>query len=181
MGGQRYTYSNITDVPPNLKPITSKSNDDTHVFFGQWDPLSSMHPCMFNIDGISFHSSEQYYQFRKALHCNELDLAAEILMCKHPMQCHRLTKRLKFRHSDNKDSCISWITTGNRAKFEQNEKLRDFLLQTDGKVIGEASIDPFLGIGLPLSDINVCSPENWPGENIFGKVLTDVRDIWRDL
>ena len=68
IAGKRYTYSNFTDIPDNhhnLLPVTTRHSEEIHVFYGQWNSLSSMYPCVFEMDGLIFRSSEHYFQFKK--------------------------------------------------------------------------------------------------------------------
>ena len=176
IAGKRYTYSNFTDIPDNLLPVTTRHSEEIHVFYGQWNPLSSMYPCVFEMDGLIFRSSEHYFQFKKGLACGKNELAAEILSSRHPMQCHRLAKRLNFDCSANKDLIAAWMLEATWAKFTQNPNLCEHLLETGELVIGEASKDTFFGTGLALSEDGTTDSDKWSGDNLSGKILTDVRD-----
>ena len=62
-------------------------------------------------------------------------------------------------------------------KFGQNPHLRSFLLETQGKVIAEASpVDKVWGVGLQESDRSINDPDQWKGENLLGFALMEVRD-----
>ena len=68
------------------------------------------------------------------------------------------------------------VVTGNLAKFSQHQDLRDFLLSTGTRVLVEASPrDGIWGIGLAADDDRASSPENWPGLNLLGFALMEVR------
>ena len=63
-------------------------------------------------------------------------------------------------------------------KFSQNEKLKQFLLNTKDKILAEASPhDKIWGIGMAEDDKEILNPEKWKGENLLGKALMKVRDI----
>ena len=68
------------------------------------------------------------------------------------------------------------VVTGNMAKFGQHRQLRDFLTSTGSRVIVEASPrDRVWGIGLAADDERAQSPERWPGLNLLGFALMEVR------
>ncbi len=74
------------------------------------------------------------------------------------------------------------VVAGNLAKFGQHRQLRDFLAGTGSRVIVEASPrDRVWGIGLAAGDERAESPELWPGLNLLGFALMEVRhqlDTW---
>lgn len=68
------------------------------------------------------------------------------------------------------------VVRGNRAKFEQNPPLREFLLGTGRQVLVEASpVDAIWGIGLAAGDPRAQDPACWMGLNLLGFALMIVR------
>lgn len=68
------------------------------------------------------------------------------------------------------------MVTGNLAKFSQHADLRDFLVRTGSRVLVEASpYDQVWGIGLAADHEHSASPERWPGLNLLGFALMEVR------
>ena len=59
-----------------------------------------------------------------------------------------------------------------QAKVHQ---VKEYLLSTGDKGIGEGSPDPFFGVGLHISDPRVLHTKEWTGSNIMGKALVEVR------
>lgn len=77
---------------------------------------------------------------------------------------------LKIREEKMFESCY--------AKFYQNSSLRKTLIQTENKILVEASLyDKICGIGLDENNPKILEPNNWNGLNLLGKVLMRVRDI----
>ena len=72
------------------------------------------------------------------------------------------------------------MVAGNLAKFEQHDDLRDYLLGTGDRVLGEASpVDRVWGIGLSRDDPAASDPSRWRGHNLLGFALMRVRDMLR--
>ena len=70
---------------------------------------------------------------------------------------------------------IFWITI-----YTQNEKLRNFLISTDDKVLVEASPkDEVWGIGLDEHSPEATCPRKWKDTNLLGFALMEVRDKLR--
>jgi ribA/ribD-fused uncharacterized protein len=64
----------------------------------------------------------------------------------------------------------------NLAKFQQNLTLREFLLDTGDRILVEASpVDKIWGIGLAADHPDALFPEKWPGLNLLGIALMEVR------
>jgi ribA/ribD-fused uncharacterized protein len=69
------------------------------------------------------------------------------------------------------------VMAGNYQKFTQNTALREFLLTTGDRVLVEASpLDKIWGIGLAADHVDAPQPEKWPGLNLLGFALMQVRD-----
>ena len=81
--GKCYTVKNIGDLPPELSGfhVSSKSDENTHAFFGELNPFSNFHPSPFKMDGITYPTSEHYIQSQKAKHYGDKDLELSIISC----------------------------------------------------------------------------------------------------
>ena len=65
------------------------------------------------------------------------------------------------------------------AKFSQNNDLKELLLSSDfeGKSFVEGSpFDAIWGVKMDWRNPDIDNEENWKGENLLGKVLTEIRD-----
>jgi len=76
----------------------------------------------------------------------------------------------------------TWKTTGLvemynsvKAKFVQNDKLKEYLLATGCLSLGEAFTDSFCRIGSTLQNPQSLDAEIWAGNNYLGKILMRVR------
>ena len=68
LDGKHYHRQNVHILPEKLGPaeVTSVSADNSVAFFGELNPFSNFHPCQFSLEGLDFHSTEQYIQMKKA-------------------------------------------------------------------------------------------------------------------
>ena len=122
--------------------------------------LSQWYNCMFEIDGIKYYTAEQYMMSQKALAFNDKETYSKIMEEKEPREYKKLGRQVK-----NFDSTI-WdkkkfeaVIKGNIAKFSQNEKLKEFLLNTQEKILVEASpYDKIWGIGMDENDKEIIRP-----------------------
>lgn len=178
--GRAYTVDMLDSLPTSLTPaeVFTKRSGEYTCFFSKHSPLSNFYGCQFKEDGLVFSSNEQYYQYQKALHCNDITIAQTIMKTDDPAQCKKLGNKVSI--TDQKvweDESLQIMYKGCLAKFLQNNELKEFLLSTDDTIILEANPrDFFWSIGLKLSDPDLCKPESWKGKNFLGKTLRKVRD-----
>jgi len=65
-----------------------------------------------------------------------------------------------------------------KLKFSQNQELKTLLLSTGDALLVEASpFDNIWGIGLNEYDAKRKNMKDWPGENLLGKALMEVRSF----
>jgi ribA/ribD-fused uncharacterized protein len=180
--GRAFTVApmnNLDKLPACLHPRASaeKQNANTVVFFTQGSPFSNFHAAPFMRDRIQFVCNEQYIQAKKAEMFDDDETRSKIMQTSNPYEMKSLGKFVKNfvrqrweQHARQValDACL--------AKFAQNSELLDTLLDTENKVIGEASRDSFWGIGKSLADADVLDNGKWTGDNLLGKVLMTVRD-----
>ena len=92
----------------------------------------------------------------------------------------RLVKGFDSKIWDEKKHDI--VLKGNIAKFTQNDKLKEYILKTQDKIIVEASpYDNIWGIGIREDHKNATKPNLWSGKNLLGFILMEVRDIIQEM
>ena len=68
---------------------------------------------------------------------------------------------------------------GVKAKMEQNDRARNALLATEDDVLGEASRDPIWGTGVAIHHKNATIDNLWPGGNLLGKIMSEIRELYK--
>lgn len=151
------------------KPLPS--GDIGSCCFSQWWPSA------FNVDGIEYPTAEHYMMAEKARLFGDEVTRKEILAVKDPNAARQLGRNVNgFEEDVWIDSRLPIVVRGSYEKFTQNAELRRFLLQTGNKVLVEASpMDRIWGIGLRSNDTRARNPELWPGLNLLGFALMEVR------
>jgi ribA/ribD-fused uncharacterized protein len=147
-------------------------------FFTEANPFSQWYPCAFTVGDNTFNCAEQYMMHGKAVLFGDTASAQKILAAAHPRQHKALGRKVTpFDVAQWNRERIAIVRAGNAAKFTQNRDLLAQLLATAGTELVEASpYDKIWGIGLAATDERAQDPTKWKGQNLLGKILTELRD-----
>lgn len=151
----------------------AKPNTVTKACFSQW------WPSRFSVGKETFETAEHWMMAHKAKLFGATDIAKKILANPDPAAAKRLGRKVKkFDAQKWDDNKFEIVVTGNLHKFRQDEKLKNFLLSTEEKVLVEASpVDTIWGIGLSQDHEDTLSPTKWRGPNLLGFALMTARDL----
>lgn len=140
--------------------------------------FSQFYPCTFEEDGVRYQFAEQYMMAKKAELFGDLATLSLIMESSDPKTIKALGRKVTpFDAGRWAQVSYEVVKHGNYLKFSQNPKLRDILLSTGDTLIVEASsTDKIWGIGLSTTKAKETPEEKWPGKNLLGKALTNVRD-----
>lgn len=129
------------------------------------------------MDGVRYLSAEHYMMAAKARLSGDAEAAGKILAAPHPGAAKALGRQVRgFDEERWAEHRFDAVVAGNMAKFGQHPQLRDFLAGTGSRVLVEASPqDRVWGIGVTADDERAGSPERWPGLNLLGFALMEVR------
>lgn len=155
------------------------------VFF-YTNEFSNFHKCEFTdpTTGIKFSTSEQAFMWFKARFFGDLNIMKKLEeFGMHPRSAKSLG-RLVAGYDDKSWECVrlGYMVYANYLKFSQNEDIGLKLLETDDKILVEASpVDKIWGIGLAEDedDYILQDERNWDGRNLLGKALMEVRTLLR--
>lgn len=128
---------------------------------------------------IRCNCGEQWMMLAKAAIFNDEETFDLILQTESPKEQKELGRRIKNFNSVVWDTHkFDVVEYGNIWKFEQNEHLKEFIMQfPKDTIFAEAAPwDKVWGIGLNPTDPDALDPSKWLGENLLGKVLTNVRN-----
>ena len=179
INGHKYTVDNLRELPVQLLPenVATVTKGNITGFYTVQSPLSNYHPCEYKLNNNNFTTSEQGYYTDKALHFGDKKTADAILVAKTPGKAKYLGKNIKnyVKEEWNKVK-DSYMMANVKAKFQQNENLKAFLLNTGNTILAEASGDKFWATGYRLRDWQLWDQNLWVGKNALGVMLQNVRE-----
>lgn len=155
---------------------------ETMVLFWEKDePFSQWHPSQFVIDGVEYNTAEQFMMASKARFFKDEEALEAIMETDDPYEQKKLGRAVQGFDEDCWNAvAIDFVVEGNKAKFGQNPDLKKALLETDDKILVEASpYDRIWGVGLRESDPRILDRAQWLGTNWLGDALSEVRAALR--
>lgn len=180
LNGQEYDMDSLHLLPKELTPhaVYSPRSETALVFFTKNSPFSNHFPSDFKLDGLSLSCVEQYLAVQRAYLAKDKPLARRAMQQKDPAEHKMVLNKLRNQDRDEwRRLAPDLIRKAIRAKFTQNTLLKDLLLSTHPLQLGEASKDPFWGVGFSLEHPNVLDTDQWiPEGNLLGKTLMSIRE-----
>lgn len=156
-----------------------------YVFFWldneKYGEFSNWYQREFVIDDFRYFCVEQYMMAQKAKLFHDSVRYTAILRANSPKNCKALGKQVTPFDAKVWDAVkYDIVKTGNKAKFEQNPDLMNLLLSTGDRIMAEASPkDKIWGIALDAETAKHINPEAWPGQNLLGKILMELKAEYR--
>ena len=177
---RRYDENSLEELPTPLKPTSLKQVQiDSHTIAYQSElaPFSNFYPAMMRIGKHQFSCLEQAFQFTKAKTLDSPLAATRIFLSRDPVEMKRIGGELGTSEAwEKRKFDIMYICL--KHKFEQNDGLRELLLNSGNCELVEATPGRLWGSGATLSS-NLLRRHEWPGENKQGKILMTIREELR--
>lgn len=150
----------------------SRDGSITKSCFSQWFDSP------FEVEGIIYPTAEHWMMVKKAKLFEDEEIKAKILTAKSPAEAKKLGRKVRnFKPEVWNVNKFEFVVEGNQHKFRQNKEMRDFLLNTNTRILVEASpYDKIWGIGMTQDHKDILRPDCWKGENLLGFALMEVRD-----
>lgn len=154
---------------------------DENVVFFYGGAFSQFYKTVFVVDGVRFSCAEQFMMYNKAVMFDDMHAANEIMKEERPFMMQKWGRTVQNFDQGLWDvHKLAIVTKGNLAKFSQNASLQQKLLSTGENIIAEASpYDKIWGIGMDVQKAKKSPKKEWPGHNLLGKALMDVRSKLR--
>ena len=162
--------------------IAPRENEPSYTFFWKdqerYGEFSNWYKRPFVIDDFQYFCVEQYMMAQKARLFHDAENYTKILRADTPEGCKWLGKQVTPFSSEVWDAAkYDIVKAGNREKYKQNPDLRELLLSTGDSILAEASPkDAVWGIAMDAESAAKTNPSDWPGENLLGKILMELRE-----
>lgn len=175
-------YRRRCDNREDVIGLADTSKKAAYTFFWhdneKYGEFSNWYQRPFVIDDFRYFCVEQYMMAQKAKLFHDAENYTRILRANTPKGCKWLGKQVKPFDGDQWNAVkYDIVKTGNRAKFQQNPDLKELLLSTGNSIMAEASPeDRVWGIEMDAQTAARTDPSQWPGENLLGKILMELRE-----
>lgn len=167
------------------KWVIEQGKSDFLFFWGNDNrkPFSQWQPSAFTTGEYTFPTAEHWMMLQKALLFGDEESAKIIMSDPDPSEAKKQGRLVKGFDPIKWDEVkYDLVVEGNVLKFTQNPDMNKKLLDTEDKVLVEASpYDKIWGIGMASIDVDAKNPAKWRGENLLGYALMEVRDIMKIL
>ena len=153
---------------------TNKYNEEVGKFcFSQW------FECPFTVNNLTYKTAEHWMMAQKALLFNNLENFDKIINCNEPGEAKELGRQvLGYDEQTWNEKKFEIVKLGNIHKFNQHPKFAEYLLQTENRILVEASpVDTIWGIGLSQDSSDIENIYAWRGQNLLGFALMATRDF----
>lgn len=145
--------------------------------------LSQWYSSPFSVNEIVYNSAVHWMMARKALLFGDRETYRRIIKADRMDEVRSLSRAIaNFDETKWSEYKYEIVREGNFHKFNQNKKLRAYLLNTGNAVLAEANpLDNVWGIGLSRDAKNITDPYTWEGLNLLGFALMEVREYLRNF
>ena len=177
LDGIYYAHADFSRLPNGLKIASTKTRklEKAVAFCGHLVPLSNMHECKLEIEGIEYTTVEHAYQCAKARFAGDLNQAQKIIDTKDPYTAPKLGKAIHVPEwTPRREEVLKHLM---KDKFTPNRQLQQYLLETGSDA--ECTVDPYWGSGCQIDSKQLVN-RSFPGQNIMGGLLQEVRTDIRD-
>ena len=173
----KYTYKDINSLPHGLTMESVKilQTDDGIAFQSHHAFLSSMYPCEIRDGDVIYKSAEHHYSAELARYHNRNNLVQPILDAHDGYAAKRIVRGIKLAEGWNEEK-IKMMRKIVVRKFDQNDCLRDKLLNTKGNLYEATKADLDFACGFTLSQVKEIKKGNLKGKNMLGVILCEYRD-----
>ncbi|ULT26911.1 NADAR family protein [Sphingobacterium sp. E70] len=141
--------------------------------FSQW------YESAFTVDNITYKTAEHWMMAHKALLFGDKKNFEKIINCHKPGEAKDLGRQV-IGYDDQiwNERKFEIVKLGNIHKFNQHPELAAYMLNTESRILVEASpVDDIWGIGMSQDDSDIENIYCWRGQNLLGFALMEVRDL----
>ena len=169
--GTLYTTQTIQKIPLSLDTIGMKQSDKYLLFKGQYSSLSNLYPCTLELDGVTYNSAEQLYQYKKAIALGKNQVADKIIQSQTPYEAMKEGKTVDAPEEWVVSTGVEIMKDVAAIKYSQNASFRSCLHANKSRCFVEATRSKIWGSGVDLSSPKALHHGEWTGKNLLGNIL----------
>ena len=173
--GQLYGIKDIQKIPTDLTPVGMKEDDSNVLFCGETCPLSNLFECQIVIGNTEYKSSEHFYQSEKCKSLGKADIAQKVMEAKTPREAMLVGKAVRPPPGWVKVTGVDIMKAVIAEKAAQVPLFRQLLIKLQGKTLVESTVNRVWGNGVSLHSKDALNKHTWHGENLLGKVLSEIQ------
>lgn len=146
--------------------------------FSQWYGAYADQGGGFKWGDMKFNCCEQWMMYQKAITFKDHETAEKVMKAKDPREQKALGREVKNFDPAHWDVVkYPIVFYGNIEKFKSNKAEWEFLMSfpINTNFAEAAPWDKIWGIGIGPDHEDALNPDKWQGENLLGKVISDVR------
>ncbi len=182
---KKFSIRNLHQLPAGIDYYQGNhvSTQFSLAYFGILSPFSNFHWAPFEIDGVTYVCSEQYITGCLAKLFDQDDIYIDVMATCDPYLMKKLAWQIKesdrFDQAEWEEKIPQVAYDASSAKFGQNNYFAQCLIDTDNKIIAEATTEKPWGCGLKLDNQDVKDRFKWDCIGIMGETLMKVREELR--
>ena len=177
--GTFYATDELYQLPPSLHAISNSQRETPSQisFFRKYSKLSNHYDSKFVLKDQVYNCNEQYFLSQKCKIHGHFSAARAIMESNDPGKMVQIAKICgKARCEPWNEQQYDIMKDGASAKFHQNRELKEYLISTGMKILVEGSRwDTTWGVGIDFNDPAIDDMAAWKGDNLLGKVLSEIR------
>ena len=162
---------------PVPEKYVHKEDKKNFLYDGKLSPFSDFYPAPFTVDGHTYRCTLQYAPHQKALLFGDQNTADKILKGTKFHMVRLKDKNFKIKKSKHCEEIIMICAAIH--KFNQNDQLKELLLNTNDLYFRCMSQSLTYGTGRLINSDKALDMGMWVGENRSGKALVATRDLLR--
>ena len=163
----------IANLPIDAHNACTKTENGVTLFSGKYSRLSNLNQCKLLIEGKTWTSVEQYFQFQKATVLGYHDVAASIRATDDSMEAMYLGKNITTEDTIWPEREEQTMRTALEIKFAMPRY--QLALQKTDTIVGEGTFHKVWGIGCSMGHRDAYNPRTWKGKNIMGMLLANIK------
>ena len=175
--GEGYTCDDFDRLPDDIdvQSLYTQTEGGVTYFFRKRSPLSNHHPAPFDIGGVVYSCSEQYYYAEMAKACGATKVLGDVMSTPDPAAQKDAAKKIRKKSVTWKEKEYQTMKEAVRQKVLQNTHVKEFLLATGDTTLAECNPgDAKWGIAKRINDPTRADQDSW-GLNQLGVILAEIR------